>query len=697
MPPSPQRGRPFRDILSRKPLPLDLIKLSAANTERLARRHRNSTLRDISETKKHSLRVDSTKVRAKKPFHTARPTYIINKHIKNDRFNGEISKLSDSRPDFGIESTDIGGFGYPMLNPAKAMTTGHHFVPTMTFSPHVPTFSPLPPLLSMAFSTGHSESTGLRSSLLESLAGSVPSSPPTANLSQNSQGSHKVPTSLISLLGVGAACLILGLMIVVKMCTRPTRQPRPKPSLPILEKGYSDEDFYDTKESPVFGGKERGSSRPGSNALWAWVQYPQPVSKGSLDKTIVGESSMQEKISDYGAGLRSPRQQTKATFADDKTPVYTFSGQDQAQAQNNSINAAYKPQLQQVQSAISRAANRLSVASASVYLNTPQTPFIFGDAKNMTNFTADGHPVIKRSKSKTLRKSKSYSVLEDNGYRDSEYGDGLAYDGADVSSPIPESCVAIGNSTAPMNSIAGNPGRARIKSSYYAAGTYPRLSRVPSAYAITTATKVTLSRSNALAKEVKSTLRKSDSHRDRDTKALTFALGLTSPPTDYIMPSPQPTLYPDDSLSVVEPQRRKRNANGREAEEPPLLPLITPTKSMDGGSLMSMEFGVSNMSLSGLAVPLEAENRTELPSTATKSIGIAITGSKSVPYGITKENIRSMRCEDKAPRVPSPPALPSLKQMGLEHANPEAYANYRSPTYSIYGLYESERKSMFGR
>jgi hypothetical protein len=46
------------------------------------------------------------------------------------------------------------------------------------------------------------------------------------------------------------------------------------------------------------------------------------------------------------------------------------------------------------------------------------------------------------------------------------------------------------------------------------------------------------------------------------------------------------------------------------------------------------------------------------------------------------------RSDDKPPRVPSPPPLPSLAQMGLEHTDPEAYANYRSPTYSIYGLYE---------
>ena len=49
---------------------------------------------------------------------------------------------------------------------------------------------------------------------------------------------------------------------------------------------------------------------------------------------------------------------------------------------------------------------------------------------------------------------------------------------------------------------------------------------------------------------------------------------------------------------------------------------------------------------------------------------------------------------DKPPRVPSPPALPSLAQMALAHNNPEDYGNYRSATYSIYGLYEAaDRRS----
>jgi hypothetical protein len=45
------------------------------------------------------------------------------------------------------------------------------------------------------------------------------------------------------------------------------------------------------------------------------------------------------------------------------------------------------------------------------------------------------------------------------------------------------------------------------------------------------------------------------------------------------------------------------------------------------------------------------------------------------------------RTGDRPPRVPSPPMLPSLAQMAMAHTNGQDYSEYRSPTYSLYGLY----------
>jgi len=63
-------------------------------------------------------------------------------------------------------------------------------------------------------------------------------------------------------------------------------------------------------------------------------------------------------------------------------------------------------------------------------------------------------------------------------------------------------------------------------------------------------------------------------------------------------------------------------------------------------------------------------------------------GMKYAPAPLKMES----RAGDKPPRVPSPPPLPSLAQMALEQHNPVAYAEYRSPTYSIYNLYDDNQR-----
>ncbi|KAJ8496515.1 hypothetical protein ONZ51_g1061 [Trametes cubensis] len=78
------------------------------------------------------------------------------------------------------------------------------------------------------------------------------------------------------------------------------------------------------------------------------------------------------------------------------------------------------------------------------------------------------------------------------------------------------------------------------------------------------------------------------------------------------------------------------------------------------------------------------------PGTSAGSGGAGMNGTGGSKPRVTRKNVRP---DDKPPRVPSPPPLPSLAQMAMAHANPDEYADYRSPTYSIYGLYEAERKS----
>jgi hypothetical protein len=314
------------------------------------------------------------------------------------------------------------------------------------------------------------------------------------------------------------------------------------------------------------------------------------------------------------------------------------------------------------------AGSRLSRASLGIYASTTP-PYPTNNPRQETSFTADGHDVIKRSKSKIANKRQSQASFDDTKRESTASFVGLAYDGDGVTTPA---SVDYNNHVLEETPVMDEEfqGRTRVKSGYFAAGTYPRMSTLPSAsYSIATATRINVSQRNSFSRD-KFSPHKPNSKRLRDTQALTHALGLTSPRTEDDISSPQPTLYPDDSVSITELKRpKKRNASDRKlVEAAPDLPVVVPKdEATDNDTLMPVNLAGSEMSLSGL------------PSTS----------------GIARPPSLHLRNTDKPPRVPSPPPLPSLTQMGLAHSNPEAYASYRSPTYSLYGLYESpDRKSI---
>jgi len=160
------------------------------------------------------------------------------------------------------------------------------------------------------------------------------------------------------------------------------------------------------------------------------------------------------------------------------------------------------------------------------------------------------------------------------------------------------------------------------------------------------------------------------------------------------IPSPQPTLGPDDSLSVVELKRSLKRRSKREStyygadsrshqatDGHRQYHVTTPARSVvavASGSLMSAE-------------DIKAQSSRLINNTAGAGLTFVnnkTMGMKSTPAPLKMEN----RAGDKPPRVPSPPPLPSLAQMALEQHNPIAYAEYRSPTYSIYNLYDDNQR-----
>ena len=545
--------------------------------------------------------------------------------------------------------TDVQGYGSPLLNPVVGPTSTS-FLPSGTKSHTarpLATFSALPPLLSLVPSSTVILTTH---ALVASPSPLVVTLPPqtldTGTHSGDSQP-HPVSLAIIVLLAVGAGLLLLGSCIVIKMCTRPTRRPRPTPSLPMLNDLDPGDKFYESKESPIFGGKERLSPMQGANGpMWTWVQYPQPADKPSQSSDQDTNSSQEIPTSDPDSCSSCQTQPTT-----------------QNPASQHPQNLNRQSFLQHPPNILTNASNRLSTTSMSLYSPQTNIGLAIGGGRE-TGFT-DGYDNMKRSK--TLNKRKSQTGLEDKKRRDSTNSSiHLAYD-AEVLSPVPTEYIQVRET--PI--INASERRERVKSSYFTSGAYPRVSTLPSgSYSIATATKVNIAHRNSFGKIP---LQRSNSRRQRDPQALTH-----TPPKSEHMLSSLPTLYPDDSMSMAENKRpRKRNPSDRKPVETIPRPTSAVMESGLPGSetLMKMEFGVSQMSLSRLALDGE-ENETG-------RMNVSIT----LP----------LRTMDKPPRVPSPPPLPSLTQMGLAHNNPESYANYRSPTYSIYGFYENDRMSTLAR
>ncbi|KAG6898356.1 hypothetical protein C0992_009031 [Termitomyces sp. T32_za158] len=546
----------------------------------------------------------------------------------------------------------------------------------LTPTPSFPTFLPVPTV----YANGSS-------------AGSAAEKLPTNATAQ----SRKLSVPLIVLLAVGCALIFIGIFSLVKYYSRPTRRLRPRPSLPVLDDPFADDKELALEDSPIFGGKERSS-----NGIWTWSHYPQPgiviskppsiaqpdiTSGGRLDgnDSLTRFPSLQGHPSNSGSNWRPQS-------------AYSGHGHTQSVPTVTSGNSPFHASLQQIQGALSRTATRMSAASASLYPSSPRNHSNVGLAitrSPMTTFTADGSSVLKRTGPKTaLDKRRSNSVAEaarDPVSTTDRNSPGSSYTASEISSPS-----FLPYATPQREVSANNAGRSRIKSSYYNVNAYPRISNPALA---------STSKGQGTGSESQRNLRKLDARRDRDNQALTHALGL-SPPSAYAPPSPQPTLYPDDSLSVVDAKRPRKPQTPshhrkqipekvKEDDHRPSLPVISTAMDASAalGSLMLMDFAGNTTRLDDLST--KRSSVISLNKATSGGIG-AKSGQSPLSVKTSSSKRNSLKSTDKPPSIPLPELLPSLEQMGLEHANPQAYADYRSPTYSIYGLYGGDRKSGAG-
>ena len=461
---------------------------------------------------------------------------------------------------------------------------------------------------------------------------------------ENKNNSHRLSPVMIATFSIGAGFALIGILIMFKMCSRPKKRAFPTPSNPIAQDKYPSSDKYASDESPIFGGKDRlsnASHGQTNGGLWPWTQYHS----GIISKPTVVVTSADEP---------NNGDNTKYIATEQEKSQYPLSN---ALRSNTSQGGGL---LQPLQSATNRVASRLSTASMSQYPSSPRDTQSVGLAIDI----ADTLPVLPHSKTVTkkpvaLDRHTTYTGLSGS----------LAYSRFSLDSPdLPRPRVSQSMPRIAPAPTAHSGGRARVKSSYFAPGAYPRASATNANS--NQSTSFNRAKLNQLEQSERIPLDRSGSHRDRETRALTSALGLASP----ILASPHPTLGPDDSLSVVgdsEYLRPPALAQGKSTFHNYVQPVPQVAE-------MHHRFDT----------PL-VDSAVALGSLMLQDFGAGLSNSKSLKDVIEdkRASLNMKRADDK------PPMLPSLAQMGLKQSNPDAFGDYHSPTYSIFLAHSDERKS----
>ncbi|THH20702.1 hypothetical protein EW146_g727 [Bondarzewia mesenterica] len=558
---------------------------------------------------------------------------------------GEVSAVPDPAPEdnenLGLASPSAEIYTSPLFPPLKT-TTRNLVLSSRTANLLLPSVSIAPgPIVVTTIS--------LTSVFLSATTPSFPS--PTSDVDEHapqSSSPHHFSTVIITLLAVGGAFILAAGFIILRLCTRTRKRTHPTPSLPILQE-FPSQKFDD--ESPIFGGKERFSSAsPGSSAvLWPWTQYqsgiprPPPVANKHADASVMA-SYGQRSLSDEKEGLSSSYQsaavQKAANMISAQSTFWHQGTANHRPSRLSTLSTSMRPASTYTNGP---APDTIGIAVSSEHIPIAEDDSnSAGVADQITAQEAGRKANARRS----LERKRASQVA----------GDSLLYGGAEITSPSMPGSVAPGYAQ----------GRARIKAPY-GAGSYLRSSSTATSGNAGTRVSSVFTENpfddSAYGVPPIPPLRKSlDGQAGGGTKALTMALGLKSP-----LPSQEPSLDSSSRSARLVLDRKK-------------VPLSTKIESSEMeasaslGSMMLSDYRASRIVDPSSTMHAHSEAALESP-----------TDSFSTSF--------RRRADDKPPRVPSPPLLPSLAQMALAHNNPDDYANYNSPTYSIYGLYDPDRKS----
>ena len=444
--------------------------------------------------------------------------------------------------------------------------------------------------------------------------------------------SHQIPATAIILLTMGGLFFIIAILVGTKLCTQTRRRFHPTPSLPILQDAFPPRKVGD--ESPLFGGKERISSQPGVSAVpWTWTQYQsgilKPLPTASASKP--GVTNQLPMRSSYIAP-NVPHTIQEVT-ANPGTTSQALDGHP------------------------SKALSRLSSLSGLVH---PVSMYESSGQENIGIAVSSGQGDldygISPNRENGKRSSARQSLHNFDKHRSTIYGspEGLAYTMSPSTAPS-------GDGRDRSDGIS-RQGRARVKAPYRA-GSYMRG---------LASTRADRPEEDPFGDQGCETY-EAPSMTDFSSGRPPVANVVITPDRLDALGSPGLSSYRDDRMSIAEEQNWiiPKAVKGKAYAED------SPEGSGDGEDRLA----VNDRRLSGaVSTGAVVAERLKEP---------GAWGREAVDHEITHI---SKRIADRPPRVPSPPVLPSLAQMAMAHTNGQDYGDYRSPTYSLYGLY-SERKS----
>ena len=492
------------------------------------------------------------------------------------------------------------------------------------------------PDLSQPTLVNFSEVTSLTSDTLVSSTSTEtlePSYYPPSHTRHVQNPNHTVVAIVMSALG--GSFLLVALAVVTRIRFRRNRRRYLRtPSLPIPQDTFPDPP---AEESPIFGGKERFSAGTAGKEKWTWTQYRSKSPFKEPEKDPFSDSFAKPHLS---SNTLHPNE-----------PPPRKSGFLQRSLSHISALSAYS-------TAKSDVAGLVANASAPAFAST---------ATIVDRTTANPYPYKSEGIRTSLRQSKQPIRITVRDW-DASSTDEYIYDGVENLPTV----ITHPPTPAPSALSIQATGRERVRAPY-PVGSCPSISAsmnsiaVPSVTPSNSTTAISTDPFDDHSPYVAGPLTsKTATRRERDTQALTVALGLESPKLE-----PQTRTVPGrERTSVL--RRSHTLAHTSFASIPEGL--SSPCPSDDGlrlGKFMLRDYRRSSLSL-------PREQMPPLPP----------------PPPVAPLNLRSHRnsvlqkvivVDDKPPRVPSPPTLPSLAQMAMSQA--ADYDTYRSPTYSLYDVY----------